>query len=136
LAPVLESFLRNDSIFDMGRQISLYRSVLALVRSLVNHVTLLPLIDSLSDQSKSLYGLMEVLNNMAQILVKGMDKVSGKKSEVSEENSEEIGEEKVAVSEEDQLTLANDIIKTNNILKVTCMRVLLINRNMWMFTVN
>ena len=98
----------------MGRQISLYRSVLSLVRNVVNHESLLPLIDSLTDQSKSLIGLMEVLNSMAMILVKGMDKVSGKKSE----NTSEI-EEDNSVSEEDQLTLANDIIKTNNILKVT-----------------
>ena len=99
----------------MGRQISLYRSVLSLVRNVVNHESLLPLIDSLTDQSKSLIGLMEVLNSMAMILVKGMDKVSGKKSS---ENTSEI-EEDNSVSEEDQLTLANDIIKTNNILKVT-----------------
>lgn len=38
LVPVLEAYLKNDSLLDMGRQIFLYRTVLHTLRILVSQV--------------------------------------------------------------------------------------------------
>jgi hypothetical protein len=120
---MLESYLRNDSLFDMGRQISLYRALLQLVRCIVSQERLLPLLDN-HNQSTSIYDLINNLGVMADVIMKrtqkakskepkdGKDKDDKEKPKEPKDNSfvkldtDIQPVEEASVSDEDQLLLA------------------------------
>ncbi len=150
-------FPRMTNLY-MGRQLVMYRSIFQLVRCLVSQEQLIPLTDTLSSQTTSIYDLMSNLNSMAEVIVKRMQKVkeksekkeekkepekkeekkkkeSKKEKKKEEEEAKKEGEkdalypelegvdltarrvEQAQVSEEDQLSLATEIMKTHNLLK-------------------
>lgn len=116
LIPVLESYLKNDSLLDMGRHIFLYRTVLQIVRSFSSHEALLPLMDVLSNQSASITDMMNTLHSMASTILKQLKKVekTNKENEKNKEKhkTENESEEESQTSVEDQMILANEIIET------------------------
>jgi len=70
LVPVVESYLRNDSLLDMERHSALYISILTLVQSIANREHLLPLLDNLPHQSTSIFQLLSSLATQAQIFLR------------------------------------------------------------------
>eukprot|EP01118_Nematostelium_gracile_P005464 TRINITY_DN1731_c0_g1_i1.p1 TRINITY_DN1731_c0_g1~~TRINITY_DN1731_c0_g1_i1.p1 ORF type:complete len:632 (-),score=167.22 TRINITY_DN1731_c0_g1_i1:3320-5104(-) len=70
LLPVLESYLRNDSLLDMGRHTSLYLQILGVVKSILNHHHFIPLLDKLEHQTKSIFELLKVGMKQSSIFIK------------------------------------------------------------------
>lgn len=132
LIPILEGYLRNDSLLDMGRHIFLYINVLKIVRLLVSHENLISLIDTLSNQASSIYDLMNNLNSIAEIILKKVNSVKILEEKSKEKNHQvvEINEVELLIEEnkknneksketstEDQILLATEINKTSNLVK-------------------
>jgi len=70
LIPVLESYLRNDSLLDMGRHTSLYIVILGVVRGMSRHKSLVALLDSLPLQSTPICELLKKIQIQASIFMK------------------------------------------------------------------
>lgn len=118
LIPVLESYLKNDSLLDMGRHMFLYQSVLDLVKGFVAHDSLIPLVDTLPRQSSSLWDMLSNLNSMAETILRRLSKatIPKDKKEKTKDKEVESGEKdddsEGDSSVEDQTVLANAIIDT------------------------
>ncbi|KAH3764663.1 Ubiquitin-conjugating BIR-domain enzyme [Pelomyxa schiedti] len=69
LIPALESYLRNDSLLDMGRHASLYIVVFDILLAISNTEELLPILDTLPHQTTSLIDLMKNQNTRASVIV-------------------------------------------------------------------
>lgn len=72
LIPVLESYLRNDSIFDMIQHVSLYLAVLDVCNALAGREQWLPLFEPLSNQTKSVFELLKLLYQQAKTVLKAV----------------------------------------------------------------
>ncbi len=108
LVPVLGSYLRNDSLLDMGRHFDLYTAVLKTTRALVLHDALVHLADELPNQSVSLFDLLHKLHTMADVILKRLPKSRLESS---------TPQKKEQSSEEDEITLAIEISKTQLLVK-------------------
>eukprot|EP01119_Soliformovum_irregulare_P016147 TRINITY_DN463_c0_g1_i1.p1 TRINITY_DN463_c0_g1~~TRINITY_DN463_c0_g1_i1.p1 ORF type:complete len:692 (-),score=204.00 TRINITY_DN463_c0_g1_i1:151-2226(-) len=128
LVPVLETYLKNDSLLDMGRYPILYATVFSMVRSISEDPALVPLLEPLPDQSTSLYDTLKNLNSMAETILRRLKKVETAKLDKSKEpekkdkeikpveseegQDSELTAEQKETSVEDQLKLATDIADT------------------------
>jgi len=70
LVPVLENYFRNDSLLDMGRHSSLYIVLLGVVKAVAKQQDLLPLVDTLPNQAKSVHLLLADLDAQARVFLK------------------------------------------------------------------
>jgi baculoviral IAP repeat-containing protein 6 len=78
LIPVLESFLNNDSLLDMSKHESLYTSLFNIMRALAENEDLVPLLDTLPHQKKSLYDLLAHVHQQAIVYLKTIEKSKSK----------------------------------------------------------
>lgn len=85
LIATLESYLRNDSLLDMIRFLSLHLRVLRLVQCLTQHPDLLPLV-----VNSSIKELMQQLDSMAQVVLRT---VKQSRSKLQPDKKEELTEE-------------------------------------------
>lgn len=67
LVPVLESYLRNDSLLDLCKHLPLYQAILSVVKALAKHEHLRFLLASLPYQSSSLRDLLAKLYTTAAV---------------------------------------------------------------------
>lgn len=84
LVPVLENYFRNDSLLDMGRHASLYIALLGVVRAIAKQENLLPMLDALPGQAKSVYLLLTDLDSQARVFLKRLTTSSESGTEVTE----------------------------------------------------
>eukprot|EP01114_Cavostelium_apophysatum_P004651 TRINITY_DN1498_c0_g1_i1.p1 TRINITY_DN1498_c0_g1~~TRINITY_DN1498_c0_g1_i1.p1 ORF type:complete len:1151 (-),score=363.17 TRINITY_DN1498_c0_g1_i1:73-3525(-) len=69
LLPVIESYLRNDSLLDMGKNAIVYVAIMGVVQQFTRHKALVPLLDTLPLQSASIYSLLKVLHRQAKVFI-------------------------------------------------------------------
>jgi len=74
LLPVVLSFLRNDSLLDIAKQMDIYNSLFRLIQVTARHPALVPLLDILPNESSSVVQLLSQLSSMAQMMLKTADK--------------------------------------------------------------
>lgn len=98
LIPVLENYFRNDSLLDMGRHATLYIALLGVVRAIAKIENLLPLLDSLPSQAKSVYLLLTDLDSQARVFIRRLT------------NPAESGTEVTALAE--SVVKAHEVVKT------------------------
>jgi len=70
LLPVLEGYLRNDSLLDIGKHATLYIVIFGLLRALTSHENTVSLLDKLAFQKDSLADLLAVLAKQAALFLK------------------------------------------------------------------
>jgi len=137
LQPVLESYLRNDSLLEMSRSLALYKVVFRLSQILTTQESFLPLLVP-DDSSSNIYTLMEHLQRIAALVQKmpatsekrlkdseskDEDKKSKPKSKKKKETKEDTPKEDGDVeagdepNEESEKLLATEIVKTFDMLK-------------------
>jgi ubiquitin-protein ligase len=74
VVPVLLSYLRNDSLLDIAKQMDLYNSLFNMVQVIARQPEFAGLLDILPNESGSVHQLMNQLNNMAQMMLKNTEK--------------------------------------------------------------
>ncbi|KAH3744484.1 ubiquitin-conjugating enzyme family protein [Pelomyxa schiedti] len=70
LVPVLDSYLRNDSLLDMDRHNSLYTHIFSICRGLASHDQLAPLLGALPNQTTPLIDLLKKQHTQASVFIK------------------------------------------------------------------
>jgi hypothetical protein len=70
LAPLIETYLRNDSLLDMGRHIELYDALLRTTNALVSHEHLIELVMPAADHTVTILTLLTKLHTMSEIVLK------------------------------------------------------------------
>jgi len=92
LIPLLVSYLRNDSLLDMMKMLSLYKASLRLVKVLAENVALSDLLEAREGESVSIVSLLKIMHVVASSVVKNArkmeavgDAASGDASGTSEE---------------------------------------------------
>jgi baculoviral IAP repeat-containing protein 6 len=78
LVPVIEHYLNNDSLLDMERHVSLYKTLLGVVKAFTENEDLISLLDRLEHQKQSIYELMSRMHNQASIYMKVVNKGENK----------------------------------------------------------
>jgi len=116
LQPVLESYLRNDSLIEMARSIDLYRSIFNICRKASECEPLYPMISG-EGQSFSIFSLLEQLQRIALLI----DKLPGlkKEGEDKDKDAEKEKQEEEKSNEEDEKEIALDIKNTFSVVKKT-----------------
>eukprot|EP01116_Phalansterium_solitarium_P017677 TRINITY_DN4413_c0_g1_i2.p1 TRINITY_DN4413_c0_g1~~TRINITY_DN4413_c0_g1_i2.p1 ORF type:complete len:883 (+),score=181.75 TRINITY_DN4413_c0_g1_i2:114-2762(+) len=83
LVPFFEHHLKNDSLLDMSRHISLYLAILQFIRDIAAQDVLVPLLDVLPFQKQSVLQLLESLHKQVTIFLKRAgNTTAGTKDEV------------------------------------------------------
>lgn len=78
LVPVLEHYLNNDSLLDMERHTTLYKTLLGVVKAFTENEDLVSLLDKLEHQKQSIYELLSRMHNQASIYMKVVNKGENK----------------------------------------------------------
>jgi len=123
LLPVIESYLRNDSLLDMGRHMDLYTAILRTLRALVCHDTLLSFIAGSSQQSTPIVNLLTKLHAIADVTLK---RIPTAKQSTTISTTTNTGNNNAIVlikdnatttsNAEDEVTLALEISKTHSLV--------------------
>ena len=75
LRAILEAYLRNDSLLEMVEQTELYSGLLRLIRAMMKHLFLVPLVRDIDSGKTDVVALLEKLRNMATLLLKSTAKM-------------------------------------------------------------
>lgn len=115
---ILISYLRNDSLFEMARSMSLYKSIFGLVRTLAEIPSYQDFFSS-EDQSASVFSLLEQLQRIAVLVDKlpSLNKEAKDKDDNKDEHQEDVKEAEPEVAEGSEKELAHDIKVTFEFLK-------------------
>jgi len=100
LVPVLLSYLRNDSLLDIAKQMDLYNSLFKLVQVIASHHELAMLLDTLPGESGSVLQLMNQLSSMGTMMLKTAEKAKKMQEnnpKSKEDAKKELEETKMAI---------------------------------------
>uniref|UniRef100_A0A6B2L0B4 UBC core domain-containing protein n=1 Tax=Arcella intermedia TaxID=1963864 RepID=A0A6B2L0B4_9EUKA len=114
LFPLIESYLRNDSLLVMIRQFDLYVKLLELIRVIAGHDELVVFLDSTPGKSDSVSELVQRASNFASKSIPNTTKITKLKS--SQPAKKKLTKTHIQEVEEEEIALARDLFITRDIV--------------------